>query len=159
MDIIGLLEQYWGVTIIGGFTVGMLITLIWCIIKYVPKILKSFKKTESIGNTMEKIVDRVDTSMSEQSKQLIELEQARIKDNQHYQKVVDVMFKTLTYLAMSSKLDNDDKIKLVEAMKDINKEVDQPIKVEEPVVEQVKEEVKEEPIEELAETILDKYSK
>lgn len=184
--IIDFLEQYWGVTVVGGVTIGTLVTFI---IMQVKSLLegKSLKSGYSTAlNIITDITERL--NIVEAERKILEQERLNLisanneTENKHraelkargdyYAKVQATTFQAISYLVLASKLPNEDKIALqkeflelgkatIEEVKttavDVVKEVINDTSIEEDVVPEVKTIVDDTVTK--TQTLLDKYTK
>lgn len=111
--IINFLEEYWGVALLGGTTVGTLVTFVVVQIKMFARNkikdiqLGSAERTVlSVTEDVKRLIGRV--------KELEEEKQMYINRNLYTDKVIASVFETLSYLAMESKMGVDVKKKVLE---------------------------------------------
>lgn len=122
-QIIDFLEQYWGYSIVGGVTVGTIITFI---ITQVKSLVSSstFKKLTNnvVSNLKEqyseaiKLLDELKTQTAEKHALYDELMKVRAeqqKANEYYNQVQAAQFKAFSYIIMASKLTEGDKLELL----------------------------------------------
>jgi hypothetical protein len=109
------LEEYWGYTLFGGMTVGMLVLNIWAflkssgILKYTGGLVdSSIKRVGEYGDKFKEMSALVDTVMAGFLQSEAEKKQY-VEENQYLQKVIGTYTKALTYLIMASKLTLEDK--------------------------------------------------
>lgn len=102
--LIEFLEQYWGVTIVGGITIGTIATFILVQIRaFIRDKLKSAE------------IERLITFITKVKDDMNALEQSQsdtVAQNQYLQQVISTVFQTLAYLTIASKLPTEDKIVL-----------------------------------------------
>lgn len=137
-QIIQFLEEYWGVSIAGGVTVGTLVTFIVVQVKSI--ILNNSKNAEL--STAIKQVNEVIAKYEKLEQRYIALEQ------KHYylEQVNMTTFKALSFIVVASKLPSEDKIALQsEFAKLANPVVTAPVvkEVVQPIVEETKDVVQE----------------
>lgn len=109
-NIIIWLENYWGVTIVGGVTFG---TIISFVVVQVMTLSKGKVKDKQILTAMDTVNLLVDKLNAEQASKKVMTEEQAAKDA-FTQQVIATMFKSITYLAMASKLPVEEKIALKE---------------------------------------------
>ena len=166
-QIMQFLEQYWGYTLFGSVTVGVLVTDIILIAKLIVQVLRANKKNDDNQIQLTAVLK----AFAEQSEVLkqVRTELAKVIEEKSQQsllfnRVQAVTFKSISFLIMASKLPNEDKEAI---MKDINsitnavttKQVAQ-ITADEVVPEVTEESNEVEVVEavEKAQTLLDKYN-
>jgi len=104
--IIQFMEAYWGVTLVGGVTVGSVVSFTIAMVYYLRR---DKKKNLLLDTAIALAKESVEKSTS------ADVQQAQLlAQNEYLQKVIAVMFKSVSYLTMSSKLTKDDKIALGE---------------------------------------------
>jgi hypothetical protein len=103
-QIIQFLEEYWGVSIAGGVTVGTLVTFI---VVQVKSILLNNSKNAEL-NTAIKQVNEVIAKYDRLEQRYVSLEQK----NQYLEQVNMTTFKALSFIVVASKLPSEDKIAL-----------------------------------------------
>ena len=97
-QIIALLEEYWGLTIVGGITIGGVITLAVMAVKF----FISMRKTQTDNATL---TQAVSVLMADRQ---LSVERAELDS-----RINASIFKTLSYLTMSSKLPLEEKTALI----------------------------------------------
>lgn len=103
-EIINFMQQYWGVAIGGGVTIGMVITFIWVQIKtYVQNKFRNAQLQAALDRITETI-----TANQELTEQLRTERSANATSRQ----ITLVTFNVLSHLVMASKLITEDKISL-----------------------------------------------
>lgn len=179
-QIIAFLEQYWGYSIVGGITIGTIITFIVTAIKM---FISNKSKDSQLGTalkTVSELKEKLENKSEENTKiitAMVQEQNINKEKEKYFQQVQAVTFKALSYLILASKLPNEEKIALQQQFTDLSK-----IKLEEykstvsnliesitPTVEQVGAEIKENIVEDAIDTIataaqsiptlLDKYTK
>jgi hypothetical protein len=103
-QIIQFLEEYWGVSIAGGVTVGTLVTFIVVQVKSI--LLNNSKNTEL--TTAIKQVNEVIAKYDRLEQRYVSLEQK----HQYLEQVNMTTFKALSFIVVASKLPSEDKIAL-----------------------------------------------
>lgn len=153
--IIIFLEQYWGVTIVGGVTFGMIVT-------FTVVQLRTFLRDKFKDARINTILDKLEETTTILNTERHAKNQLEARVN-YLDKVIATVFKALSYIIVASKLESKDKIELQE---DFNKLVSN-APVYEPEVTGNITEVKEtspEVIDDIAKTVsntaslLDKYA-
>ena len=159
------IEQYWGVTLVGGVSVGGIITFAVVQIKY---LIRERTKNVTINTLMDAVTNTIAKKDADAMK-WAEEKSALLAQNEYYQATQAVMFKSISYLVAASKLPIEEKLKLQEDFVNLkNMTVEQLKPVATDIVNEVKEEAKEQaPIVttiindavETATSLLDKYTK
>lgn len=122
-QIIDFLEQYWGYSIVGGVTVGTIITFIITQIRSLVS-SSSFKKlTNNVVSSLKdqyneaiKLLDVLKEKEAEKTALYNELTKVRDeqqKANEYYNQVQAAQFKAFSYIIMASKLTEGDKLELL----------------------------------------------
>jgi hypothetical protein len=140
-QIIQFLEEYWGVSIAGGVTVGTLVTFTIVLVKSI--LLNNSKNAEL--TTAIKQVNEVIAKYDRLEQRYIALEQK----HQYLEQVNMTTFKALSFIVVASKLPSEDKIAL---QTDFAK-LTAPVVTAAPVIKQVVEPVIEETKDVVQETI------
>lgn len=96
-NLILLLEEYWGLTIVGGVTVGSVLTLAIFTVKF----FLSMKKTQTDNSVMLKALNL-----------LLQERQLMVEKSEIDSRVTASIFKSLSYLVVSSKLPMEEKLAL-----------------------------------------------
>lgn len=110
-QLITFLESAWGYCLIGGITVGSLVTMLILLIKFI----KLFKTNEgSFLETINKAVKHKDESDISQA--------TNTAQSEYFSEVQAILFKLLSYIVMASKMAQDDKIALLNSVNSINKD-------------------------------------
>jgi hypothetical protein len=153
-QIIQFLEEYWGVSIAGGVTVGTLITFI---IVQAKSILLNNQKNVEVSTAL-RTVNQVTERYNLLEQRYVALEQK----HQYLEQVNLTTFKALSFIIVASKLPSEDKIALqTEFAKLTAAPVIAPIaeKVVQPIVQETKDVVQEtvKTVVEAAGTLLTKY--
>lgn len=123
-QIIAFLEEYWGYSIVGGVTLGTIITFIVTQIKSLIS-SSTFKKTiKNLTGELKtqydealKLLDVIKEKDVEKQALYNELSKARKEQqeaNEYYNKVQAAQFKAFSYIIMASKLTEGDKLELLE---------------------------------------------
>lgn len=117
--IINFLEQYWGYTLVGSVTVGTLITFI---ITQIVTILKSKAKDKlheasvAENNKLREDLRTNEESYKTETKRLNEQikrqQEQQAKRDAYFEKLQEVIFQSISYLVIASKLPTEDKIAL-----------------------------------------------
>jgi len=137
-QIIQFLEEYWGVSIAGGVTVGTLVTFI---VVQVKSILLNNSKNAEL-NTAIKQVNEVIAKYDRLEQRYVSLEQK----NQYLEQVNMTTFKALSFIVVASKLPSEDKIALQSEFAKLTAPVITPAAIKEavqPVIEETKDVVQE----------------
>lgn len=110
--LINFLEENWGVTIVGGVTVGSLIMFSISAIKmFLRDKIKSREVNAVVSDVLTKAENAVISVTDRYNK--TEKENRRLRDeNEYLQRVVASTFKAISYLTMASKLPTEEKIVL-----------------------------------------------
>lgn len=165
-EILNFFEQYWGYTLFGGVTIGTLVGFIVTAVKTLATNAKNSKDNNELTESVTKELKEAKRLVETQSKQLEE-QAAEVKSETDYNAQVQaLLFKGLSYLIMSSKLDLEDKTSFCNALAKLTKKTSDEVveaskevetKVEEANV--VADQVKTDVIEtvEKATTLLEKY--
>ena len=132
--IIEFLEQYWGISVVGGVTVGTLITFAILMIKNFIKDRKNFGIVNSLIKAFESEREK---RIEKQEATDAALAEAR-EEKQQMDRVVTTLFEAVGYLTMASKLPIKEKI---EIQKRFSEAIIVPVKAT--VVEEAKEVVEE----------------
>jgi uncharacterized membrane protein YgaE (UPF0421/DUF939 family) len=123
-QIIKFLEEFWGVTIVGGLSVGTLITFVVVQIKSLIKDKHKNTNIDKVLNKTEELCDELNTREAKRTEEIealtakvevkqkeIEVKQKEIADREAYfEQVQAAIFKAISYLIVSSKLPTEDKI-------------------------------------------------
>lgn len=104
--IIQFLEKYWGYTLVGGMSLGTLVTFIWVQIK----VLLGNKKK---GFVVESLMSKLDEQI-EKNRNLETTNVALVNQSESFQEVQAVTFKAISYLVLASKLPTEEKLALQE---------------------------------------------
>lgn len=119
--IINFLEQYWGLTLFGGVSVGTIVTFTITQIKVILKDKVKSKNLDSALSTVDKLcleLDARNKAAEEKNAQLqTELNaktEEMIAKEQYFEKVQAATFQAISYLVIASKLPTEDKIALQE---------------------------------------------
>jgi hypothetical protein len=102
--ILNFLEQYWGYTLVGGVTIGTVVSGIYLQLKS----LGVFKSTNKTVNAVTSQLDLAITKYQQSEAEKTEL----AKQNAYLEKVIATTFKSISYLSLASKLPTEDKIEL-----------------------------------------------
>lgn len=167
-QIIKFLEEYWGVAIFGAGGFGTLITFTVAQIKtLIQNKLRNKKQDALITDNNElrgELVTRDDARTAEYNKTQADYKQLlqQYANNQEYfERVISVLFKSLSYLILASKLPNEDKIAIMQQFESVSKQKikEYTDKIEPIIKEEIIPDVKEivEQSVEQAKTLLDKY--
>lgn len=167
-QIIKFLEEYWGVAIFGAGGFGTLVTFTVAQIKaLIQNKLRNNKQDALITDNQElrdELVTRDDARTAEYNKTQEDYKQLlqHYADNQEYfERVISVLFSSLSYLILASKLPNEDKIAIMQQFESISKQKvkEYTDKIEPIIKEEIIPDVKEvvEQSVEQAKTLLDKY--
>lgn len=122
MDIIiNFLEQYWGLTLFGGVSVGTIVTFTVTQIKVILKDKVKSKNLDTAVNTVDKLCNELDArtkALEEKNNQLstelTKKNEEMIAKEQYFEKVQAATFQAISYLVIASKLPTEDKIALQE---------------------------------------------
>jgi enamine deaminase RidA (YjgF/YER057c/UK114 family) len=136
-QIIQFLEEYWGVSIAGGVTVGTLVTFI---VVQVKSILINNQKNTEVNNAL-KAVNQISEKYNQLEQRYNNLESMNV----YLEQVNMTTFKALSYIVVASKLPSEDKIALQTEFAKLSAKpvVDQAIVKVTPIVEQTKDVVQE----------------
>lgn len=139
-QVIEFLEKYWGVTLVGGTSVGTIITFIVIQIKTFAKDRAKNATINSLMDTVSNVVEtfnkKTDTNEEEQAKLLAE--------NEYLKKSQALTFKYLSYLTVASKLPIEEKLKLQEETQALQTDYKNKLtEIAEGVIKEVKEDIKE----------------
>jgi len=114
--IMNFLEQYWGLTICGGITLGGLVTALIGLFKVV-KGNNIFKNENGIlTSKINQLIKFASTqeekleALAQENKKLIA---EKVAQNEYFNKVQALTFEGLSYLIMSSKMPSEDKASLM----------------------------------------------
>lgn len=163
--LINFLEENWGVTIVGGVTVGSLIMFSISAIKmFLRDKIKSREVNAVVSDVLTKAESAVISVTDRYNK--TEKENRRLRaENEYLQRVVASTFKAISYLTMASKLPTEEKIVLqsefTALMTPLKEQIvkDRVEEVVEEAVEETKQDVTEvvKEVVEKAGNLLDKY--
>lgn len=167
-QIIRFLEEYWGVAIFGAGGFGTLVTFTVTQIKaLIQNKLRNNKQDALITDNQtlrDELVTRDDARTTEYNKnqaEYKELLQKYADDQEYFEKVIAVLFKSISYLILASKLPNEDKIDIMQQFESVSKQKIKEYagKLEPVIKEEIVPDVKEivEQSVEQAKTLLDKY--
>jgi hypothetical protein len=106
--IMNFLEAYWGYSLIGGVTIGTVVSGIYLNLKSLGVIKAGDTKT---GKIVEQFEDKLNI-ITEKYSQSEEDKQALILENDYLKKVIATTFKAVSYITLASKLPPDDKLAL-----------------------------------------------
>jgi len=104
--IIQFLEKYWGYTLVGGMSLGTLVTFAWVQIKV---LLGDKKKGFLVESLMSKLDEQIEKNQSLETTNV-----ALVKQSESFQEVQAVTFKAISYLVLASKLPIEEKLALQE---------------------------------------------
>ena len=173
--ILNFFEEYWGYTLFGGVTVGTLVMFVITAIKLFITMRKNKADNETLVDTTLKVCSTLTSEntklkdvIAETQKQLQESVQQRIAENKYFSQIQAVTFKSISYLIMSSKLSNEDKMNIyeemsklsntsVEQLQESGKKIEEDVEALTTEAEKVEESVTN--VIEKSKTLLDKYSK
>lgn len=143
-QIIDFLEQYWGYSIVGGVTVGTIITFIITQIKSLVSSSTFKRLTNNVVVSLKeqyneaiKLLDVLKEKEAEKSAlydELMKVRNEQQKANEYYNQVQAAQFKAFSYIIMASKLTEGDKLELLAEFEKL-KLPETPV-VEAPVVEE-----------------------
>jgi hypothetical protein len=182
------IEEYWGVTIAGGVTVGSIISFVVIQMKYIIQarvkdveiqgLINSVKQSVTATSDVERFALTQKQLLVKEIQAIEEQKQILIEENAHFRQTEAVLFKAISYLVIASKLPIEEKIALQEDFMKLKTKTVEPETVELKSVESIIEaannpiEAVEEPTEkeqevfttiknvvEKATTLLDKYAK
>lgn len=120
-NIINFLEQYWGVTLFGGVSIGTLVTFTVTQIKVILKEKVKSKNLDNAINTVDQLCAELDKRTKEaeaRNEQLVK--EINNKTNEiaekeaYFEKVQAATFQAISYLIIASKLPTEDKIAIQE---------------------------------------------
>jgi hypothetical protein len=137
-QIIQFLEEYWGVSIAGGVTIGTLVTFIAVQVK---SILINNQKNLEVNNAL-KAANQISDKYAQLEQRYLSLEQK----NDYLEQVNMTTFKALSFIVVASKLPSEDKIAL---QTEFAKLAAKPVvaqavaKIAQPIVEETKDVVQE----------------
>lgn len=123
-QIMAFLEQYWGYSIVGGVTLGTIITFIVTAIKM---FISNKRKDSQLGTALGTVNDLTEklNKKEEENTQLITtmLQEQKIstEKEKYFQQVQAVTFKAISYLILASKLPNEEKIAIQQQFTDLSK--------------------------------------
>ena len=108
--LINFFEQYWGYTVIGGMSLGTIVTFIWVQVK---AFIRDKAKNTMFEKTVNNMTEQVDTVVNKYNEVVAERDQlaAQVEYNNRVQATT---FKAISYIVMASKLSKEDKIALQE---------------------------------------------
>ncbi len=113
-ELIQFLEKYWGVSIVGGVTLGTIITFIYVQIKTLLR--DKFKNIQ-----IDRLTDLA-KDMVAKANQMEQERNAALKRTEYMEKVQATTFKAISYIVVASKLPTEDKLKLQEDFTKLAKE-------------------------------------
>lgn len=105
-NLILLLEEYWGLTIVSGVTVGSIITLAIMAVRFYFSMRRTQKQS---------------TSLTQDLRVLLKERELQAKKIELDSRITASIFKSLSYLVVSSKLPIEDKIALNEDFLEVKK--------------------------------------
>lgn len=118
-NVIDFLEKYWGVSVIGGTTIGTVITFI---VVQVKTILKDKTQRASLNTALNKVdslCDELNTREEAHVQERTKLEKQIAKQqyelqetSKYFESIQAATFQAISYLVMASKLPTEDKIAL-----------------------------------------------
>lgn len=118
-NVINFLEKYWGVSVLGGTTIGTVITFI---VVQVKTILKDKTQKASLNTALNKIdqlCNELNTREEAHEQERAKLEKQVAKQqhklqetSKYYANIQAATFQAISYLVMASKLPTEDKIAL-----------------------------------------------
>lgn len=163
--LINFLEENWGVTIVGGVTVG---SLIMFSISAIKMFLRDKIRTREVNAVVSDVLTKAESAVVSVTDRYnkTEKENRRLRaENEYLQRVVASTFKAISYLTMASKLPTEEKIVLqsefTALMTPLKEQIvkDRVEEVVEEVVEETKQDVTEvvKEVVEKAGNLLDKY--
>lgn len=104
--IIQFLEKYWGYTLVGGMSLGTLVTFSWVQIKV---LLGNKKKGFLVESLMSKLDEQIEKNRSLETTNV-----TLVNQSESFQEVQAVTFKAISYLVLASKLPTEEKLALQE---------------------------------------------
>ena len=132
-NIINFIEQYWGVTLFGGITLGSIITFAITQVKNFISVKSLNMENKELGKQINLLCEQTEKKVAELNKQieisaekLLESEKLRAEQSQYFNKVQAATFKSISYLVMSSKLSSEDKASLLATINEVDKGVVDP---------------------------------
>jgi len=129
-NLMNFLEEYWGVTLVGGVSIGSIISFVFVQAKYLVK--QKFKDTQ-----IDQLMGTVDKALT--AKHEAEMREAQtLAENRYLQKVINTSFKATAYIVAASKLPIEEKLALQEDFTALKNDSLETVKV---VAENVKKEV------------------
>lgn len=108
--IINFFEQYWGYTLVGGVTIGTIVTTIFLQLRSLGIFRSTNRKVDDVSSQLNVAVTKYEQSEKEKTE--------IAKQNVFLGEVIGTTFKALSYLTLASKLSPDEKLEL---QKDFNK--------------------------------------
>lgn len=105
-DLILLLEEYWGLTVVGGVTLGTLITLAVFAVKAFLRLRQTMIDNKNILANNANILELVNILLQER--------QQMVQKSEVETRIITTVFKSLSYIVASSKLTTEDKLALHE---------------------------------------------
>jgi len=112
-QLMSFLEQYWGFSVVGGLTIGTIVTFAITQIKFLRRDKEKSGVVSRLMYKIEEIVEK-NNALATQNQELAEMHEAAIKRTQTQDKAMALTFKAISYLVVSSKLPNEDKLALQE---------------------------------------------
>ena len=113
--IINFIEQYWGYTVVGGVTIGTLLTFVGMFIKQFISNGKFKKYTDGILAQYKNAVDIIGKA-KEETEEVRALMLKEKQEKEYMQRVVAASFEAISYLTMASKLSIKEKLELQEKL-------------------------------------------
>ena len=120
-SIINFLEQYWGYTLVGGVSLGTIITFTITQIKALIKDKVNGAKLEGASSKLEEATNTLIERDAAFAKERSDLETQLVKQQQeaqelaeYFEKVQAATFQAISYLVIASKLPTEDKVTLQE---------------------------------------------
>lgn len=105
------LEQYWGLSIMGGVSLGTIVTFVIVQINLLRKDKKKNVVVDSLLKDATKLVDTINATNKENA--------ALQEENNLMRQTQAVTFKAISYLVVASKLPNEEKIALQKDFNDL----------------------------------------
>lgn len=105
------LEQYWGLSIMGGVSLGTIVTFVIVQINLLRKDKKKNVVVDSLLKDATKLVDTINATNKENA--------ALQEENNLMRQTQAVTFKAISYLVVASKLPNEEKIALQKDFTDL----------------------------------------
>jgi hypothetical protein len=121
-QLMAFLEQYWGFSLLGGATVGTIVTFTVTMLKSLRRDNAKSGLVTTLMNKLEDITEK-NNALMESNKALELKHEEAIKRTETQDKALALTFKAISFLVVSSKLPNEDKLALQEDFIELGNEI------------------------------------